>query len=172
MLAKGMIREEDKQRSYLQTMRAEADRLGYLVENVLAYSRIERGRARGHVVTLPVNELIERVRRRLSERAEQAGMRLCVEAGGGEAVVVRADPSVVEQILFNLVDNACKYAVSGVDRSIEIEAGRRGGGAVISCFADHGPGIGVDDRRRLFRPFSKSARAAAESARGWGSGWR
>ncbi len=36
--------------------------------------------------------------------------------------MVRADPSVVEQILFNLVDNACKYAASASDRSIQLGA--------------------------------------------------
>jgi signal transduction histidine kinase len=169
MLAAGMIREDAKKQSYLQTMQAEADRLGHLVENVLAYSRIERGRARGHVVTLAVGELIAGVQRRLSERAEHAGMRLAVETGDGEAVMVRADPSVVEQILFNLVDNACKYAASAEDRSIHLSAGRENGHVAIRV-RDHGPGIGAVDQRRLFRPFSKSAREAANTAPGVGLG--
>jgi signal transduction histidine kinase len=169
MLAEGMVREEDKRRSYLQTMQVEADRLGHLVENVLAYSRIERGRARSHVVTLPVGELIARVRQRLSERAGQAGMRVVVEAGAGDGIPVRADPSAVEQILFNLVDNACKYAGSADEKSIHIEAGRQDSGAFIRV-RDHGPGIGEADGRRLFRAFCKSAREAANSAPGVGLG--
>jgi signal transduction histidine kinase len=169
MLAEGMIRDDDKRRSYLATLRAEADRLGHLVENVLAYSRIERGRARGHIVTVPLNELIDRVRQRLSERAEQAGMQLLVEPAEGDGRIVRADPSAVEQILFNLVDNACKYAASAADRTIHLDADGRNGQALIRV-RDHGPGISLQDGRRLFRPFCKSAHDAANSAPGVGLG--
>jgi len=178
MLAEGMIRDDQKRRDYLQTMRAEADRLGHLVENVLAYSRIERGRARGHVVALPAGELIDRVRQRLIDRAEQVGMHIMIHpsdaATDGKApetdpLFVRADPSAVEQILFNLVDNACKYAASASDRCIHIQPGRQDDHVAIRVW-DSGPGISLDGRRRLFRPFSKSAREAANTAPGVGLG--
>jgi signal transduction histidine kinase len=169
MLADGMVRDDEKRRSYFQTLRAEADRLGHLVENVLAYSRIERGRARGQIVTLSIGALIARVRERLGERAQQAGMELTVEPNGAEQVDVRADPSAVEQILFNLVDNACKYAVCGPQPLIHLEATRVNGQAIL-CVRDHGPGIQQQETRRLFRPFSKSARDAANSAPGVGLG--
>jgi arylsulfatase A-like enzyme len=42
-----MVADPGQQRSYLETLRSEAGRLGHLVENVLAYARLERGRARG-----------------------------------------------------------------------------------------------------------------------------
>ena len=45
MLDEGMVASPDSQRSYLKTIRAEADRLGHLVENVLSFARLERGRA-------------------------------------------------------------------------------------------------------------------------------
>ena len=51
MLADGMVPDEPRRRSYLQTLRAEADRLGHLVENVLAYSRLERNRRGLRAVT-------------------------------------------------------------------------------------------------------------------------
>ena len=44
MLDEGMVSGPDSQRAYLKTLRAEADRLGHLVENVLAFARLERGR--------------------------------------------------------------------------------------------------------------------------------
>ena len=45
MLDEGMVASQDTQRSYLRTIRVEADRLGHLVENVLSFARLERGRA-------------------------------------------------------------------------------------------------------------------------------
>jgi K+-sensing histidine kinase KdpD len=75
----------------------------------------------------------------------------------------------VEQILFNLVDNACKYAVQGENKSLEIEA-RCQGGRMQLLVRDHGPGISLQQRRRLFQPFRKSADEAARTAPGVGLG--
>jgi signal transduction histidine kinase len=83
--------------------------------------------------------------------------------------VVRANPSAAEQILFNLVDNACKYAVAAEDKRIHL-AVESSDGSVRLRVRDHGPGIAAAVRGRLFRPFSKSAREAAHSAPGVGLG--
>lgn len=78
-----------------------------------------------------------------------------------------ADPGAVEQILFNLVDNACKYGVGGT-RRIEINC-ELDGKARISV-RDFGPGISRTEAARLFQPFRKSAQQAANSAPGVGLG--
>jgi len=102
-------------------------------------------------------------------QAPQVDSRLVSWCLGGDAVVVRADPAAVEQILFNLVDNACKYAGASGDRRIHLEAARRGGRALLRV-RDHGPGVNADVAGRMFRPFSRSAAEAAGSAPGVGLG--
>ncbi|KPK71742.1 MAG: hypothetical protein AMJ84_05715 [Acidithiobacillales bacterium SM23_46] len=171
MLAEGMLRDEEKHRQYLDTLRAEADRLGHLVGNVLAYARLDGRRFGDRLEVISLRELLNRVEGRLTERARQADMRLAVEArdAPGRPVRLRADPSAVEQILFNLVDNACKYAASASDGVIQLSA-EQAGESVTLRVRDRGPGIAVEDSRRLFRPFSKSAREAANSAPGLGLG--
>lgn len=170
MLAEGIITDPQAQREYFRTLRAEASRLSHLVENVLAYARLERGRKNGQVEQLPMAQLLAPIRARLSERANQAGMELVVE--GDEAVwatSVRVNPSTLDQILFNLVDNACKYAPNAVDKRIHVLVGLAGT-AVEVRVRDHGPGLAQRSTRRLFRPFSKSAHDAANSAPGVGLG--
>ncbi|MGE5607694.1 MAG: sensor histidine kinase [Bacillota bacterium] len=170
MLEGGMIPDEQKRRRYLSTLRIEADRLGHLVENVLAYSRIERGNPNGRIQEVTLSQLIDHMRDRLAARSEQAGMQLRVEMAEGMAdLVVRADASAVEQILLNLVDNSGKYAAGNGDRRIHLQVDRQGAVAEIRL-RDHGPGISASDLRRMFRPFSKSARDAANSAPGVGLG--
>jgi signal transduction histidine kinase len=188
MLAEGIVSGEEKTRRYLSTLRAEAERLGHLVENVLAYARLEarssgflarivgrdRLRARrlavGRMEDTTVRELLDRITQRLGQRAEQGEMNLVLAIGDDVASMpVRADASALEHILFNLVDNACKYAAVASDRVIRLEAVRKGNQALVSI-RDHGPGISRGDVRRLFRPFCKSARDAANSKPGVGLG--
>ena len=109
-------------------------------------------------------------RDRLADRASQAGMELLVEAADESlAAVVRANPSVVEQILFNLVDNACKYASASDDKRIRIVVESCPGGVRLKI-CDQGPGLPRTVARKLYRPFSKSAQEAANSAPGIGLG--
>jgi signal transduction histidine kinase len=170
MLAEGMVPDEEGRQRYLGTLRIEADRLTHLVENVLAYARLERGRPGGRVAPIRVAPLLDHARQRLTERAGQAGFKLSMEINEplGEMLVL-ADPSAVEQILFNLVDNACKYAVGTADRTLHLEAACQGAWLRLRL-RDHGPGISDRQRRLLFQPFRKSARDAAHSAPGVGLG--
>ena len=171
MLSEGMVPDEARRHQYLTTLRVEAERLSHLVENVLSYARLERGTARGRLEAVPMVDLLSRSQGRLGARAAQARMDLVVETEGDAGqLIVNADGSAVEQILFNLVDNACKYAASAGDRRIHVIAGRGPLGMAALRVCDHGPGIEAGEAGRLFRPFHKSARDAARSAPGVGLG--
>jgi signal transduction histidine kinase len=167
MLAQGMVSDPAARGTYLSTLQSEAERLGRLVENVLAFAQLERGRAieRSEVVSL--RELIERAAPGLSSRAEQGGMTLRI--GELPDVPLRTNPHVVQQVLSNLVDNAVKYAGGGTDRMIALDATSSAGHAVVTV-SDHGPGLPRRALRRLYRPFSKSAHDAAGTAPGVGLG--
>jgi signal transduction histidine kinase len=170
MLAEGMVRDDQQRANYLETLRVEADRLSHLVDNVLQYARLERGRGARQRMAIELKKLMQQSTERLPQRAKQAGMELHETMTPQDArQVVLTDPAAVEQILFNLVDNSCKYASSADDRRIHIHW------SVGSRFAqvritDHGPGIPGEQRRRLFRPFSKTDHEAAQSAPGIGLG--
>jgi signal transduction histidine kinase len=170
MLAEDMVADPDRRRQYLETLCVEADRLFHLVENVLSYARLERGRERPQRQRMTVDALLERVEARLTERARQSGMQLAVEhAGDVGPLPLSTDAGAVEQILFNLVDNACKYASTASDPRIHLSFSAAGRELRIQV-RDHGRGISAAQARRLFRPFSKSAAEAAASAPGVGLG--
>ncbi|MFP2905074.1 sensor histidine kinase [Pyxidicoccus sp. 3LFB2] len=167
MLAAGMVPDEARRQEYFDILHREAERLSHLVENVLAYARIERGRAPARLERVPVRAMLERMEERLAQRAAQAGMELCVDVPQGVAVLT--DPSAVEQVLFNLVDNASKYAAPATDRRIHVEVEQRRGRVGLAV-RDHGPGVDAATARRLFEPFSKSVQTAAKTAPGVGLG--
>ena len=168
MLAEGMIADPETRGSYLRTLRAESDRLGHLVDNVLSFARIERGRSIDRRDVLAPRDLAERVEPTLAARAARGGMELAIGEDVPDARI-RTDVSMVEQILANLVDNASKYANTSADRRIHLHFKVSGRWLALSV-RDHGPGLPDRAVHRLFRPFSKSAHDAAHSAPGVGLG--
>lgn len=169
MLETGAVKEE-KKADYLKVLSREADRLSHLVENVLSFSKIERGSARAVTREASVAELLEPVRERLEARLATCGLTLEMDlASSPSRRRVKVDAASVEHILFNLVDNAAKYACTGTLPVVEISVEESGRFVEISV-RDHGPGILPSERKRIFRAFHKSARDAAESQPGVGLG--
>jgi len=171
MLADGMVKEEAKKQQYLETLTSEADRLGHLVENVLAYSRIERGKGPCAAASVTAGALIHRIEPRLNQRALLAGMDFALTADPAALEIpLRTDAGAVEQILCNLVDNACKYGRrDSTPGKVELAVTRERRRLCLAV-RDHGPGIPRDEQNTIFLPFHKSARDAAHSAPGVGLG--
>ena len=135
MLAEGMVPDAEQRQKYLNTLRVEADRLAHLVENVLQYARLERGRPGKRREPTTLAALLDHCQSRLADRAAQADMKLVVEHDEADGdVTLATDIAAVEQILFNLVDNACKYAASASRQADS--PGRQGRAAAR---ADHRP---------------------------------
>jgi K+-sensing histidine kinase KdpD len=166
MLQSGAVREE-KRGNYLRVLSREADRLSHLVENVLAFSRIERGTARSNVREIRMGDMLESFRERFEARLATAGLALVMD--NSSTRVLRIDTAAVEHILFNLLDNAAKYAASGDPPQVEMSVRDAAGHSEISV-RDNGPGVARTERARIFQAFHKSAHEAAESQPGVGLG--
>ena len=168
MLQDGMV--ESKRDRYLATLRREAERLGSLVENVLSYARIESDRAPQALETLSVGDLIGRMQERLETRCAEAQLELAIELPPTlETARVHVDASAVEQIVFNLIDNAAKYAPSTDDAIVSLAVNQVGTRVELHV-RDRGPGVPPRERRRIFEPFAKSSRHAAGTQPGVGLG--
>jgi signal transduction histidine kinase len=166
MLAEGMIRDPEARQGYLETLRRESERLSTLVENVLAYSRLERGRAIADRQRVRAGDLLARLWPRLEQRAAGAGLELARRESVPPETEVEVDVEAVGQILLNLVDNACKYAAA---RPLELAA-RLENGHVLVEVRDHGPGVPADERAHIFRAFERGRTNGAAGASGIGLG--
>ena len=82
---------------------------------------------------------------------------------------IKTKPSTIEQILFNLVDNACKYARPATKDQIEISVQPRDRWLRFGV-RDYGPGVAPKYKKRMFQPFCKSDQDAANTAPGVGLG--
>ena len=166
MLAKDMV-AEDRRGEYLETLERESERLSHLVENVLAYARIEEGRGEVTVETLSAGGLLERVLPVLEAHCEKEGMTLDAVRSEDDASLV-TDPRAVEQILFNLVDNACKYG-RGEDDELELRLKSEASHVVFEV-ADRGPGIPDGERSRIFEAFYRVGDERTRTKPGTGLG--
>lgn len=151
MLGEHRVKDEDKRRRYLETITAESQRLTRLVNNVLDFSRLDKGPPKRNPVRLDLvgwlRDQAEGVRLRLGE----AGMTLALDFPD-TPVMVEVDTDSFGQVFLNLVDNAIKYAASGKQLKIGLISDRSG---VAIRFEDHGPGVPRKHRRRIFQPFHR-----------------
>ncbi|MFM9995685.1 MAG: sensor histidine kinase [Phycisphaerales bacterium] len=179
MLADGMVKDDDSKRTYLGTLKGESRRLARIVENVLDYARLGQGRTQpnGGAAPIGAGELLARSRPVLERRAGQDGMTLEFDAGDFGDARCAADPQSIERILYNLVDNACKYAGEATDRRVHVSARLaaadtrgRAGDVLEVVVRDHGPGIPPSERRRVFKSFHRARRDEQGPKSGLGLG--
>jgi signal transduction histidine kinase len=168
MLAGGLVAPE-QQNEYVQTLHGETDRLNRLVGNVLDFSRLENQRPRLARTTMPTAELLEQVRSTWRCRCQNTDKELVVEDRLGPDAAVTTDVQLVQQVLGNLVDNACKYSQGAEDRRISLRAERDKNGRLAFVVEDRGPGVPKTERRSVFRAFHRG-RTADVTAGGVGLG--
>lgn len=166
MLRDGMA-PPGAEKEYLATLERESERLARVVESVLLYARLEEGRGGPRVEVLEAAALLDRVAPVLERRAAEGGLALRVGRALPAGARVEADPQAVEQVLLNLVDNACKYAAGGGGLGLDA---RVEGGRLVMEVADGGPGIPPAEREAIFEPFRRLPRDEAGSAGGAGLG--
>jgi signal transduction histidine kinase len=164
MLEADVVVELERRRSYLATIRGEAERLTRLVDDVLAFARIERGRPAEHLPDTPLSEAIDRVL--ALHRPQLAEARLQVELDLGDAASVRVPGDVVAQVLGNLLDNARKFSVGSAEPTLSITAW----GRLTLSVRDHGPGVPERQLQRIFQPFVRGERELQRRTRGSGIG--
>jgi two-component system phosphate regulon sensor histidine kinase PhoR len=157
---------EEKRRQYLGIIVSESERLGALIENVLDFAKVERGKQAYDFVESNVADVIARAVEACRVRAERDQVALEYEA---EPLlpVVRLDERAVEIAVINLVDNALKYAPEGKRVSVRVTRDR---GKVKVAVADYGQGIPPEERKRIFERFVRGKSAAGKQTRGSGIG--
>lgn len=150
MLEKNWVKSTDKLAEYYRSMRTESERLSRLVENVLDFSRIQKGRKRYAFQLGDINACVREVVAMMRPYAEQHGFTIRADLAPLDATPF--DKDAVTQIVVNLIDNAVKYARGAQDKAILLRTAREGGFTVIEV-EDHGPGIPGRQRKKVFEQF-------------------
>jgi two-component system, OmpR family, phosphate regulon sensor histidine kinase PhoR len=160
--------KDDPQHSsrFLQKIDLHANRLTNLIEDLLTISQLESGQVNLKLDTLELREFAARLVEELQGRAAQKNTRILNEIPA--TLRARADRDRLQQVFFNLLDNAIKYGRAGgqiVLRGRESDDAR-----VQLCVADDGPGIAPEARERIFERFYRVDKARSRDTGGTGLG--
>ena len=138
--------DEDRH-ELLQAADTSLDRLSGLVDNLLDMSRLHAGALSISLQPTAVDEVVSRA---LDDLGPD-GRRVVVDVPE-EAVLVRADPGLLERVLVNVTANALRYAPT--DAPPHLTSSRLGDRVEVRVI-DRGPGIPPGDRERVFLPFQR-----------------
>ncbi len=148
---KTKISKKDQQ-EYLDIIQGESERLSRLVNNVLSFSRVERGVKDYHLKQVNLVNIVESVARTMKYQIKQNGFKLDLQLPESE-ITANVDADSIAEALTNLLDNAIKY--SRQQKNITLSVVREQDFAVIQV-SDHGIGISEKDQHKIFKAFYRS----------------
>ena len=161
--------EEDgeKARRFLGIIAGQADRLQALFDDLLVLSRTEQQAERGEIELRegPVGDVAESAAALCRARAREKD--ITVETRCAGEVRARLNASLLEQAVFNLVDNAVRYSPAGTQVTVEVASAE---GEVTVTVRDEGPGIAPEHQGRIFERFYRVDKGRDRKSGGTGLG--
>lgn len=150
----------------LGVMEKHSKRLGLLVEDLLTLAQLESSNPNLQLSNVRVDELFSSVVRDWEKKFAEKKLNVVVDLAP-DAAVIRADETRLQEVLYNLLDNAMKYSQAGAE--IRLHAQRRDGQVALSV-SDTGIGIGKEDLPRIFERFYRVDKARSSELGGTGLG--
>ena len=151
LLEQGDSLAPETRKELLQTIHDEAERLGRQVSNLLEMTKLEAGHLKVAKEPQPLEETLGAALNRLTKLLAGRPVRLNLPP---ELPMVPIDAVLIEQVFFNLCENAVKYTPK--DTPLDISA-RRASDAIVVEIADRGPGFSEGDEERVFDKFYRGA---------------
>jgi two-component system phosphate regulon sensor histidine kinase PhoR len=157
MLQSGRVTSEAKRQEYLDIILGESERLSSLIENVLDFARVERGRQAYEFADGNVGQAVSKAINVYRYRAEREGVDLAAEVDAN-LPNARIDERAIQLAVINLIDNALKYG-RGTD-TVTVRT-RQERDSIIVRVIDRGPGVPLEDRERIFDRFVRGSTSRA-----------
>jgi signal transduction histidine kinase len=150
LLDPGIVPSPDQRQQLLSTIGRSADRMQRLLTELLDLARLRSGRAELERAAFDARDVARDVAAAVEPMAAARSQRVRMELPE-RAVRMVGDRRRLEQALLNLVANAQKFSPAGAQ--IDLSLARTDDGAVRWTVVDRGPGIGAEERARLFERF-------------------
>jgi PAS domain S-box-containing protein len=159
------------QARYVQVVRNTGKQLLVLLNDILDMAKIEAGRLDLESIDFALAACLEQVRSLLAPQARERGLELLVASDVPADLVLRGDPTRVNQVLVNLIGNGIKFTAQG-RVALNVRETAADGERVTLRFEVRDTGIGIAPERRaqLFRPFAQADSSIARTYGGTGLG--
>lgn len=151
---------------YLGIIKDENHRLGNQVEKVLQTALLDRGNVKMNLSTLNINDIISKAVDNIAPQIELKGGSISYQPHAHNSLVV-ADAVHLSNVIFNLIDNAVKYAKEKPEVTITTE--NIDGEIKITC-ADKGLGIAPEHLKNVFEKFYRVPTGNLHDVKGFGLG--
>jgi signal transduction histidine kinase len=166
MLVHGRVPSTERQHKYHTTILQQSERLSHLIDNILDFSKMEEGQKVFHFEKADITPVVENIVESFRDHTAPQGFNISLSIPEPVPDIV-FDREAMEQVLHNLLDNACKY--SGDSREIEVHLSSKGNKTIISVI-DHGIGIRKDDLDKIFGRFYRAGEELTQTVKGSGIG--
>lgn len=163
MLCGGIVKPEDVA-GFSETIRSEAERMITLINDIIKLSRLDEGGTDIEKCDIDLLKAAKNVCERLKYSAEKAGVDISVQ---GESAVVKGAPAIIEEMIYNLADNAIKY--NRQNGKAVITVGEADGRKFFSV-EDTGTGIPKEAQERVFERFYRVDKSHSRKIGGTGLG--
>ena len=150
----------------LEVMERHSDRLHALVEDVLSLAQLESPTAELDLSEISLPEFLQEILRDWEKRLEAKQLKSQLDVPP-DLPKLEADESRLQEVIYNLLDNAVKYSPSGSQISLQAAVS---GDRVRVSVADQGIGIREDDLPRIFERFYRADKARSRELGGTGLG--
>jgi two-component system phosphate regulon sensor histidine kinase PhoR len=164
MIAGGQVKPEDLSR-FGEKIHAQSRRLISTIEDIIRLSEFDEGNAAREFCRFDLKELAASVAEALQDKAAKQG--ISVEVERGEPLMVTANRRMIDELLYNLIDNAITYNRAGgsVSVSLKEEEGFR-----VIAVRDTGIGIAKTHLGRIFERFYRVDKSRSKRTGGTGLG--
>ena len=161
----------ERQRKYVDTLRASAEALLGVIDDVLDFSKIEAGKVELERIPFSLEEVLLRAAEVFSPSAQDKGLELNVGLDPRAPALVSGDPTRVTQLLNNLLSNAIKFTERGaVTATLSVRGVSDGVASVTLGVEDTGIGLDPSDLARIFEAFGQADTSTTRRYGGTGLG--
>ncbi|WP_088105423.1 sensor histidine kinase [Halalkalibacter urbisdiaboli] len=165
VLKKELYQTEEEKEKYLDIIEAEAKHLTRLIEDLFELSKLEEGKITLQEELIDIDEIIENVENRVALKATEKGLTLDIQRLEGTPFLY-GDGLRMEQIIYNLLNNAIKYTDKG---SIKVSVNTTSHDVVITI-EDTGKGMPKEDLPYIFERFYRIEKSRSREHGGTGLG--
>ncbi|NTS39849.1 HAMP domain-containing histidine kinase [Flavisolibacter sp. BT320] len=167
-LLNGAMENPEVNRRFLEKASKNAERLGNLIKDLDEISRLERGELKLSKQDFAIQYVIREAFESLSIKAEKAGIGFSFKKGCEKPVGVYADKEKIQQVAYNLIDNAIKYGKPG--GHIVASVYNTDDNTILTEISDNGIGIPEKFLVRIFERFYRTSGGRNKDVKGSGLG--